>query len=147
METFESDGGDVVVRLDRGDMVLESLERACEDHGLDTGAVVSGIGTLSTLNVHYVDRTDLPEDRGDRTVTLELEGAWEVTGVEGVVADGDPHLHVTAYDGDRTVGGHLEHGCEVNVLGEFAIQRFEGLSLVREPGDRGVSQLRRRDGA
>ncbi|ELZ15399.1 hypothetical protein C477_16980 [Haloterrigena salina JCM 13891] len=144
MESFESDDGHVIVRLDRGDMVLESIERACEDHDVDTGAVVTGIGTFSTLNIHYVDRTDLPEDQSDRNVDLELEGAWEVTDVNGVIADGDPHLHVTAFDGDRTVGGHLEEGCEINVLGEITIRKIDGLSLERRPGDRNVSQLARR---
>jgi len=144
MQTFESEDGHVVVRLDRGDMVLESIERACDAHDVDTGAVISGIGTFSNLNIHYVDRTDLPADQSDRNVDLALEGAWEVTNVNGVIADGEPHLHVTAFDGERTVGGHLEHGCEVNVLGEFTIEQFEGLSLTRRPGERDVSQLTER---
>jgi predicted DNA-binding protein with PD1-like motif len=144
MESFESDDGHVVVRLDRGDMALESIEAACEDHDVDTGAVVSGIGTFSNLNIHYVDRTDLPEDQADRNVDLELEGSWEVTNVGGAIADGEPHLHVTAFNGERTVGGHLEAGCEVNVLGEFTIRKFDGLSLTREPGAHNVSQLTER---
>lgn len=144
MDSFESDDGHVVVRLDRGDLVLESLTDACADHDVDTGAVVSGIGTFSGLKIHYVNRTDLPEEQADRNVSLELDGSWEVTNVGGVVADGEPHLHVTAFDGDRTVGGHLEEGNEVNVLGEFTIRKFSGLSLERRPGDHGISQLRRR---
>lgn len=145
MESFESSDGHVIVRLDRGDMALESIERACEEHAVDTGAVVTGIGTFSTLNIHYVDRTDLPDDQTDRNVALELEGAWEVTEINGVVADGEPHLHVTAFDGDRTVGGHLESGCEVNVLGEVTIRKIDGLSLERRPGERNVSQLTERE--
>ena len=143
MESFEADDGHVFVRLDRGDLALESITEACERHGIDTGIVVSGIGTFKTLNVHYVDRTDLPERSADRNARLELEGAWEVTSVDGVVADGEPHLHVTAFDGDRTVGGHLEPGCEINVLSEVAIRPVDGLSLERRPGERDVSRLTR----
>lgn len=145
METFESDDGHVIVRLDRGDLVVESIRAACEEHGVDTGAVVSGIGTCSNLNVHYVNRTDLPDDRSKRNVDLELEGAWEITDVGGVVADGEPHLHVTAFDGERTIGGHLEEGCEVNVLGEFTVKKFDGLSLTRTKNDVSVSQLTRKE--
>jgi len=141
METFESDDGHVIVRLDRGDLALESLQEACETHDIDTGAVVSGIGTFSNLNIHYVDRTDLPSDQSKRNVDLELDGAWEITDVGGVIADGEPHLHVTGFNGERTVGGHLEEGCEVNVLGEFTIREFEGLSLTREPNENSISQL------
>ncbi|SEW31218.1 PPC domain-containing DNA-binding protein [Natrinema salifodinae] len=144
MESFESDDGHVIARLDRGDMALESIERACETHDIDTGAVVTGIGTFSNLHVHYVDRTDLPDDQADRNVALELEGAWEVTDITGVIADGEPHLHVTAFDGERTVGGHLEEGCEVNVLGEVTIRKLSGLPLERRPGEGNVSQLTRR---
>jgi predicted DNA-binding protein with PD1-like motif len=144
METFESDDGYVIVRLDRGDLALESIEAACEDHEIDTGTVVSGIGTFSTLNIHYVDRTDLPADRTQRNVTRSLDGAWEITDVGGVIADGEPHLHVTGFNGDRTVGGHLEAGCVVNVLGEFTIRKIDGLALTREPNEDGVSQLTRR---
>ncbi|MEY7848389.1 PPC domain-containing DNA-binding protein [Natrarchaeobius sp. A-rgal3] len=145
MESFEADDGHVFVRLDRGDRALESIREVCADREIDTGVVVSGIGTFSSLNIHYVNRTDLPDEQADRNVDLELEGAWEVTNVDGIVADGEPHLHVTAFDGERTVGGHLEEGCEINVLGEFTIRRVEGLPLERRPNDRNVSQLTRRD--
>lgn len=144
METFESDDGHVIVRLDRGDMALESLREACDAHDVDTGAVVSGIGTFSNLNVHYVHRTDLPDAQEDRNTDLELEGSWEVTNVTGAIADGEPHLHVTAFNGERTVGGHLEAGCEVNVLGEFTIRKINGLELERRPGAGNVSKLARR---
>lgn len=143
MDSFESSDGHVIVRLDPGDLVLESLREAIDEHGVDTGAVVSGIGTLGNLNVHYVHTTDLTDDQAGRNTHLELDGAWEVTNVEGVVADGEPHLHVSAFDGERTVGGHLEEGNEINVLGEFAIREIEGLSLTREPGERNISQLTR----
>ncbi|UPM44293.1 PPC domain-containing DNA-binding protein [Halocatena salina] len=144
MESFESDDGHVIVRLDRGDKALESIERACTEHDIDTGAVVTGIGTFSTLHIHYVDRTELPDDQADRNVDLELQGAWEVTDINGIIADGEPHLHVTAFDGERTVGGHLEAGCEINVLGEVTIRKLPGLSLERQPDERDVSRLTRR---
>lgn len=141
MESFASDGY-LVVRLDPGDLVLESLREAIDDHGVDTGAVVSGIGTLSNFNFHYVHTTDI-SDPDARNTMVEREGAWEVTNVEGVIADGEPHLHVSAYNGEETVGGHLEEGNEVNVLAEFLITEAGGLELTRETGagDLRISQL------
>lgn len=144
METFTSEEGYVLLRLDRGDLALECIREAVEEHDVDTGIVVSGLGTFSTLNIHYVDRTDLPEEQADRNVTLELEGSWEVTNIQGLVADGDPHLHATAFDGERTVAGHLEEGCEVNVLGEVAIKRLDDVPLTRVPNEHSVSQLTHR---
>ncbi|WP_435102824.1 PPC domain-containing DNA-binding protein [Halarchaeum sp. P4] len=144
METFTSEEGYVLLRLDRGDLALECIRDAVAEHDVDTGVVVSGLGTFSNLNIHYVDRTDLPEEQADRNVALELEGSWEVTNVQGLIADGDPHLHVTAFDGERTVAGHLEEGCEVNVLGEFAIRKLDDPELTRVPNEHNVSQLTRR---
>lgn len=144
MESFASDDGHVLVRLDPGDYALESLREAIDHHGIDTGAVVTGIGTFRNLNIHYVHTAEFPEDQSERNTDLELEGAWEVTNVQGVIADGEPHLHVTAFNGDRTVGGHLEAECEVHLLGEFTLRDIEGLDLTRRPGEKNVSQLQPR---
>lgn len=144
MESFESDDGYVIVQMEPGDLVLESLRDAIEDHSVDTGVVVSGIGTFSNLNIHYVHTTDLTDEQAGRNTFLELEGAWEMTNVDGIIADGEPHLHVSAFDGDRTVGGHLEEGNEINVLGEFAIEKLDGLDLTRREGEMNISQLQER---
>lgn len=144
MEHFEADDGHVIVRLDPGDPALESIEAAIEERGVETGAVVTGIGTFRNLNIHYVHTAEFPEDQAERNTDLELEGAWEVTNVQGIIADGEPHLHVTAFDGERTVGGHLEEGCITHILGEFTIRPFEGIDLVRRPGEKNVSQLQAR---
>ena len=145
METFTSDDGYVLLRMDRGDLALESIQEACDEHDIDTGIVVSGIGTFSNLNIHYVDRTDLPKEQADRNVTMELDGSWEVTNIQGLVADGKPHLHTTAFDGERTVAGHLEDGCEINILGEVAIRKLDGPKLTRVPNENNISQLTPRD--
>ena len=141
MDSFESDDGYLIVQLEPGDLVLESLREAIDVHDVDTGTVVSGIGTLSNFNFHYVHTTVI-SDPDARNTQVEREGAWEVTNVEGVIADGEPHLHVSAYNGEETVGGHLEEGNEINVLGEFTIKKIEGLELTREKtGDLRISQL------
>lgn len=144
MRSFESDDGYVIVRLDPDDDALVAIRDACDEHDVDTGAVVTGIGTFKRLSIHYVHTAEFPEDQSERNTDLDLEGAWEVTNVQGVVADGEPHLHVTAFDGERTVGGHLEEGCIVHVLGEFTIRKIDGLELTRRPDERNVSRLEER---
>jgi hypothetical protein len=144
MDTFESEEGYVVVSLETGDDALESIEAACEKHDVDTGAVVSAIGTLRNLNVHYLTTDDLTADRSERNEVLELDGCWEVSGIQGLIADGEPHLHVTADDGDRTVAGHLEPGCEVNALAEILIRRIDDLELGRTRNEFDVSTLSER---
>lgn len=143
MRTFESESGYVAVRLDPGDMALESIRTACEEHDVGTGAVVSGIGTFRNLHVHYFAGEHPRVDDGD--VFLELDGAWEINGIAGMIADGEPHLHVTAFDGERTIAGHLEEGNEVNALCEILIRKVDGLDLVRRPNEFDIPMLESRD--
>lgn len=145
MRTYTSGEDHIVVRLDTGDMVLESIREACAEHDVETGAVVSAIGTLRNLNVHYLHTDDLEQEQEDRNTVLELDGCWEVSGIQGLVADGEPHLHVTAFDGDRTIAGHLEAGNEVNALAEILLQRLDGPALTRRPNEHGVSVLEPRE--
>lgn len=144
MDTFESDAGYVGVSLESGDGLLESIKAACGEHDVDTGAVVSAIGTLTNLNVHYLTTDDLTADRSERNETRELDGYWDVSGVEGLIADGEPHLNVTADNGEQTVAAHLEPGCEVNALAEILIRRVPDLELERTNNEFDVSMLSER---
>lgn len=133
MKSFESESGSVVIRLDPGDMALESIRRVCDQHEIETGVVTSGIGTFRNLHVHYFEGHHPSVNDGN--VYLELDGTWEINAVQGLIADGEPHLHVTAFNGEKTIVGHLEEGNEVNALGEVVIQKIDDLNLVRRPNE------------
>lgn len=144
METFRTSNDHVIISLESGELLLESIQDACETFDIDTGAVVSAIGTLRNLRVHYLHTDDLAKSQSERNTMVDLDGCWEVSGIQGLIADGEPHLHVTAWDGERTIAGHLEEGNEVNALAEIAIRSFEGVHLERRPNASGVSMLRQR---
>jgi len=150
METFESDDGDVIINLWPGEDMLEGIQQACEDHEVDTGVVVSGIGSLTKLDIHWVvpydDFPELTSDRPKRMERVESEGAWEVGSLQGAIANGSPHLHITAYEAedDRMVCGHLESGCIVHTLAEIVIRKIDGPELTREPNQWNISMLQER---
>lgn len=144
MQSFETTDGHIIIQLGRGDYVLEAIREACADHNLTDGAVVSAIGTLRNLRVHILHTDDLTKDRSERNTIIERDGCWEISGIQGLVANGDPHLHVTAWNGEDTFAGHLEEGNEINALGEVCVMRFEGVSLDRQPNEFGVSMLENR---
>ncbi|MDS0300175.1 DNA-binding protein [Halogeometricum sp. S1BR25-6] len=132
------------VLLQPGDLALESITEACEKHDVDSGVVVSGIGTFRNLNFHYVPTTDFPAEKAKRNTFLNLDGAWEIGTIDGAIADGKPHLHLVAYNGEETVAGHIEDGCEVHILSELVIRKIDGLELTRKPNEKNVSTLQRR---
>jgi hypothetical protein len=139
MESFAA-GDDVAVRCDPGDDLLASIERAIGIHDLRDAAVVTGVGTLATLRVYYLDTSKLSRPRDERDVVVEEDGNWEITALSGVIADGDPHVHVGVHEGTQTLGGHLLRGTEVSALAEVLLRRTE-LSLRREADDREVRRL------
>lgn len=150
MRSFEGDDGHVILQLQPGDRALESIEETIDEHGIDTGVVVSGIGSLNELHVHYVvpyeEFPEFPEENDDVDEYLHEEGAWEVGSLQGAIADGEPHLHITAFDAEsgRMIAGHLEPDSVVHALMEIVIRPIEGPELARRPEEMGIPMLQSR---
>jgi predicted DNA-binding protein with PD1-like motif len=66
----------------------------------------------------------------------------EVLNINGLIAAGEPHLHMTLSSPDGPAfGGHLENGCKVLYRAEITIARFAGTPLARKPNKEGVPML------
>ena len=118
----------IVLGLAPGELLLESIQRALAEKDVRNGAVVSGIGTLKNLLMHYILHTNFPA--ADEIVNIVRP--LELVSVSGVVADGQPHLHVTVSCGqDEVWSGHLEEGSEVAYLAEIAILKCNDLQMTR----------------
>ena len=141
MFTREYDGSTeiVVVGIAPGEMLLETIQEAIARHDIQNGAVVSGIGTLKTCQLHYIKDTEFPPT----DIFHTLEKPLELLSVSGIIADGQPHLHVVVSCGeDEVFAGHLEPSSEVLYLAEIAIQKFNALRLDRKVDtERGVKLL------
>ncbi|MGC9523297.1 MAG: PPC domain-containing DNA-binding protein [Anaerolineae bacterium] len=138
-KSFAGDLEVLVVGVAPGEMLLETIEAAIEEHGVQNGAVVSGIGTLKVARMHHIEHDRFPPD--DRFFTIEKP--LEVSNISGIIADGKPHLHMTVgYRDEWAVAGHLEPGSEVLYLAEVTILRFDDLKLDRHfDAERKVSLL------
>ena len=134
----------VVIGLEPGEMLLESINEAIREHDILNGVVVSGIGTLKNLHMHFITHTDFPP--ADEFVNIAEP--LELVSVSGIIADGRPHLHVAVSCKDRqTWCGHLEPGSEVAYLAEIVILKCNQMRLTRRlDPDRKVSLLGPQDG-
>jgi len=131
MNVMQSEGQNrvVVIGLQPGELLLESIRQVVREHNVQNGAVVSGIGTLKTCQMHYVTHTGFPP--ADRFYTL-VDKPLELLSVSGLIADGEPHLHIVVSCGEKEVyAGHLEPNSAVLYLAEIAIQEFSGVKLIR----------------
>ena len=140
MKTYEQQntGRTIVVRLDSGDDVLASIKQAIAEYGIKDGYVASGIGTLDYCVMHMVMTTGYP--------AVEHFAKWddkplEIGSIDGIIADGDPHLHMVVSNEKIAVSGHLEPGCRILYLGEVVIQETIGKALKRIKNDRNINEL------
>lgn len=131
-------GRTVIIRLDQGDYVLESVNKVLEETGIKDGYVVSGIGTLDYCVLHMVMTTGYPP--------VEHFPKWndkplELVSIDGIIADGIPHLHAVVSDDNTAVAGHLEPGCRTLYLGEIVIQELKGQALERVENNKNINEL------
>jgi len=133
----------VVLSFDPGELLLEGIREGIRRYDIQNGIVISGIGTLKTCRMHYVNHTGFPPE----DVFYQLDKPLELVSVSGIIANGEPHLHITV--GCRQEGvwaGHLEDGSEVLYLAEIAILKCNGMRMVREKDPRwGIRLLKPAD--
>ncbi len=125
------------VRLDRGDLLLESIEGVIQKHGIADGAVLTAAGSLQECTYHRVkSMAEKPEDE-----FITVKEPMEILNINGLIAGGEPHLHVTLSGAKGAFGGHLEKGCRVLYRAELTIAKFSGMPLIRKPNKDGVPVL------
>ncbi len=125
------------MRLDRGDLLLESIMDMIKKHDIHDGAVLTAAGSLQECTFHRV--TSLAAKPQQEFMTVKE--AMEIIGVNGIIAAGEPHLHMTLSNGKGAFGGHLENGCKVLYRAEVTIAKFSGVRLARTPNAEGVPVL------
>ena len=132
MRYFEdSQKGLVFSVLENGEDLLESIRAVARQADIHTGVLISGIGSFQKGRIHTVATNDLPP----RELFIDLPGPLEVSNYNGIIANYEPHVHVTFMDREGKVyGGHLEPGSEVLTLAEFTILRAPAIRLARRKG-------------
>ena len=127
------------VLLDRDALLLESIVDVIQQKDVRDGAVFVTAGSVQDCTFHYVTSTTLKPKNAYKTV----KGPFEILNAGGLIADGEPHLHITlSAPGKGAFGGHLEKGCRVLYLAEVNIVKYSGEALTRQDNENGVSLLK-----
>lgn len=126
------------VVLDRDSLLLEAIRQVIKDKGVTDGQVLVTAGSVSECTYHYVASTAQKPNDVMRTV----KGPYEILNAGGIIADGEPHIHITLSDPKKgAFGGHLENGCRILYLGEVTIWKYSGPALTRRKNAHGVALL------
>lgn len=135
-EVLKTDKGKLILKLDPGDDVLNSIKAVIDKYDIQNGAIIAGIGSLKKLGIHYVtpykEFPEMPEDENKLDENIESEAPWEVGNMQGTINDGEPHIHLTVYNSDEnnTLCGHLEENTEVHTLMEIVLEPFEEVNQI-----------------
>ena len=117
-----------VVRVDVGEDVLNSLAAYVKEAGIKQAVVMGGYGTLAVYSLHWVTHNRLPTENHFATG----EGGIEILAMNGLVVDGEPHVHVALATEAGGFGGHMEPGCKAYVICEIFLAEVSGGILQRE---------------
>lgn len=127
MEFTEATAG-IVVRLDPGDRVMESLETVRADADI-SGGFFTGIGAVDRATLGHYD-TDTQEYTEET-----VEGQFEVTAFSGNIGPDKIHAHIQLARRDfSTIGGHCS-GARVSGTFELLIVP-SGTTLEHVPDER-----------
>lgn len=132
----------IVLHLGVGERIVESIELACRESGIRDAAVISAIGSARRMYFHRIEST------ADEPVNtfITIEDACEIGSIQGLILNGEAHLHVSFSDRNHAYNGHLEPGSEVQYLLEVALVELRGLPLKRATDQYGVNIITERQG-
>ena len=116
------------LRLDPGEMLIESLEQFIKDSNLRDGAILTAVGSLNKCEFHTVEGDGT---HPSKNLFLKLSGSIEIISLTGLIVNYKPHLHISVRSNDSLTGGHLEHGCQVFTMVELSIAVFSPTTLTR----------------
>ncbi len=135
--TAKEYGRIVVMHLGKGELVLESIQKEIDRLGIKNGVVLSAIGSLRKAAIHVITNTE------DLSVNkyFTIEKPIELASAQGIIIDGEPHLHLTISEPDGMYAGHMENGCEVQYLAEVSIMEILDLNVTRKPDEYGISYI------
>lgn len=126
-----------ILRVDPGEDVLAAVKSFLDEAGVRQAAVLGGYGTLAAYHLHWVTHNRIPTEN----VFRRGEGGIEILAMNGLVVEGEPHIHVALASPDGAFGGHLEPGCVAYVLCEIFLAEVEGVALNRRRVDIAVEGM------
>jgi predicted DNA-binding protein with PD1-like motif len=116
----------IVVKLDNGESLLDSLNDVIEKHKIKSALILSGIGMLKDFEIGYYN--------GSGYENKAFQNPMELLSMHGSIAEGKDskiHIHVSLASADHMVlGGHLMRA-KVCVLNEIILKKLNIITLSR----------------
>ena len=136
---YKKFGNKFIVRLDRGEEIIETLKQFCKDMNIKSGSI-TGIGATNKATVGFFDVET------KKYHSKELVGNFEIAPLYGNISMKDNevylHIHINLCGSDHTsFGGHLSFAIVsatveiiIDVIDEKMDREFDkktGLNLLK----------------
>ncbi len=123
MEYKKMDSTHYVVRIAKGEEVLEQITDLCKKENITCGEI-TGLGASNKVEIGLFNTTT------KEYKTTVKEGMFEITSLVGNISRKDMevyiHCHINFSDASlQTYGGHLVK-CYISATGELIITKIEG---------------------
>ena len=139
--TSQPGGKTIVLRLERGDLLRESITEAMLAEGVRDAVVVSGIAALDEAHLRMATNCGFPVEYEN----FDLREPLELGSLAGTLICGELHLHGVIGSPAHTWAGHLLDGCRVSYLAEVVLQEIRGGGLARKPDANGMMLITDRE--
>lgn len=119
---YKKTGNHYVVRMDKGDEVLEKLAELCKKENITAGSAV-GLGAANRVVIGLFDTENKVYHK------TELTGPMEITSLVGNIStkDGETYLHFhinVCNDKMEVRGGHLNE-CYISATAEITVTALD----------------------
>ena len=117
-------GNDYVLRIDKGEEILQTISQVCQQEGILLGTV-NGIGAVGEVTLGVFNTKKFQYG------SVEYKGDFEIASCMGNIStmNGNTYLHIHMAVGNSKEGevhaGHLNRGV-VSLTGEFFLHKIEG---------------------
>lgn len=117
-------GNDYVLRIDKGEEILQAVSQVCEKEGIRLGTV-NGIGAVGDVTLGVFNREKFQYE------SQTYKGDFEIASCMGNIStmNDNTYLHIHMAVGNPEKGeihaGHLNRGI-ISLTGEFFLHQIEG---------------------
>ena len=137
--TFRRVGSSYVVRLFKGEDIIETLKGFLQKYGVTAG-MISGIGATDNVTLGYFN-TETKEYQKQN-----FQGGFEILNLAGNVSmlDGEPLIHLHIQLGDeqyRVFGGHL-FSANVSVTCEILVRSLDTIIHREKDEETGLNLMK-----
>jgi len=123
------------LKLEKGDDILSSIIKYCENKELKSGALL-GLGAVEKASLGFFDMNSKTYLKNNYDFNAEIVNCTGNIAQNGKTGEYMAHIHMIIGDREgRTYGGHVLPGNPISVTGEFIIIETDSLLKRRTDND------------